>query len=183
MKTNYACKQIWRLMIPDTAVGIGEVFFDFFNGSAAFANAGNRIVISAVKVMVAADVDVTSVLGTLLHLHKTSAVGTGGTAATLQGNSHTAATFSTVTPAPGALPDGITARITPTGGATAGAWLAQACVSTAETFDSTYIEKCLHDSRQEPISLGQGEGLTVIQGNVNTAGSVGFMVEFGILES
>jgi len=181
-KTNYACKQIWRLLIPDGAVGVSEDFFDLFNATSATTNTGNRIIVSSVKVMVAADVDVTSALGTNLHLHKTSAVGTGGTAATVQGTVNTAATFSTVTPAPGLLPDGITARLKPTGGATIGAWLSQQSVSTAETLDSTYLEKWLHSSNEEPIVLGKGEGLKVIQGTVNTAGSIGFIVTFGILE-
>jgi hypothetical protein len=140
-KSNYPCKQVWRLMVPDGAVGVSEVYFDLFNGSSATANTGNRIVVSSVKIMVAGDVNVTSVLGTHLHLHKTTAVGTGGTAATLQGTVNTAATFSTVTPAPGALPSGITARLKPSGGATAGAWLAQNCVFTAETDAQSYFEK------------------------------------------
>lgn len=181
-KTNYACKQVWRLLIPDGAVGASEVFFDFFNGTSATANTGNRIVVSSVKVMVAGDVAVTGVVAANLHLHKSTAVGTGGTAATVQGTVNTAATFTTVTPNPGALPSGITARLKPTGGATAGAWLAQTSVFTEETNAGTYVEKWLHTNDQEAIVLGQGEGLQVIQGTVASVGSIGFMVEFGILE-
>ena len=182
-KINYTCKQIWRLLVPDQAAGAGLDYFDLFNGTAATANAGNRIVVSSVKVIVAGDTIVTGALAVNLHLHKTTAVGTGGTAATLQGVTNTAATFSTVTPAPGGLPSGLTARLTPSGGATIGAWMAQTSVFTEETNSGTYAEKWLHESSHEPIVLGQGEGLKVIQGVVASEGSIGFMVEFGILES
>jgi len=182
MKTNYACKQIWRLLIPDGAVGASEDYFDLFNATTATANTGHRIIVSSVKVIVAGDVAVTGVVGVNLHLHKTTAVGTTGTAATVQGVSNTAATFSTVTPDPGGLPAGITARLKPGGGATIGAWLAQTCVFTEETNSGTYVEKWLHAGNQEPIVLGQGEGLKVIQGTVASVGNIGFMVEFGILE-
>ena len=181
-KTNYAAKMIWRLLCPDQAVGAGTVFFDIFNGSSATASTGNRIVISSVKAVVAGDVAVTGVVGLNLHLHKTTAVGTGGTAATLQGTVNTAATFSSVTPAPGGLPAGITARLMPTGGATIGAWLSQVSCFTEETSPGAYQEYWLHDVSQEPIVIGATEGLKVIQGTVASVGSVGFMVEFGILD-
>ena len=132
--------------------------------------------------VVAGDVAITGVVAANLHLHKTTAVGTTGTAATLQGTGNTAATFSSVTPAPGGLPAGLTARLKPGGGATIGAWLAQTSVFTEETNAGTYVEKWLHQNDQEPIVIGVGEGIKVIQGTVASAGSIGFMVEFGILE-
>ena len=173
-------------MIPDGAVGASEDYFDLFNATSATSGTGNRIVVSSVKVIAVGDVLVTNTLGVNLHLFKTTAVGTGGTAATLQGVVSTAAIFSTVTPAPGLLPAGITARLKPTGGTTNGAWLAQSAVSTDEgsspSSAGTYIEKWLHQNDQEPIVLGQGEGLKVEQGTVASTGSIGFMVEFGILD-
>jgi len=181
-KINYPCKQIWRLLIPDGAVGASEDFFDFFNATTATANTGARIVVSSVKVMVAIDVANAAAVGANLHLHKTSAVGTAGTAATTQGTVNTAATFTTVTPDPGALPAGITARLKPTGGATTGAWLYQTCVGLEELNFGALIEKWLHSPDMEPIVLTQGQGLKVVQGTVAAAGSVGFIVEFGILE-
>lgn len=181
-RINYTCKQIWRLLCPDQAVGANKNFFDLFNGTSATAGTGHRIVISSVKAIVAGDVAVTGVVGLNLHLHKTTAVGTGGTAATLQGTVNTAATISSVTPAPGGLPDGISARLTQTGGAGSGAWLSQVSCFTEETSPGAYQEYWLHDVSQEPIVLGAGEGIKVLQGTVASVGSVGFMVEFGILE-
>ena len=182
MKTNYACKQIWRLMVPDGAVGANEDYFDIFNATSATVNTGQKIIVSSVKVIVVGDVAVTGALAVNLHLHKTSAVGTTGTAATQGGTVNTAATFNTVTPTPGNLPSGITARLKPGGGATTGAWIGQTSVFTEETNAGTYVEKWLHTSKEEPIVLRQGEGLKVLQGTVASVGSIGFIVTFGILE-
>jgi hypothetical protein len=179
---NYTCKQIWRLLIPDGAVGANKNYFDLFNATSATSNTGNRIVISSVRVMVAGDVAVTGVVAANLHLHKTSAVGTGGTTATLQGTSNTAATISSMTPPPGNLPSGITARLAPSGGATIGAWLSQVSVFTEETNAGTYLDKWLHRKEDEPIVITQGQGIKVIQGTVASAGSIGFVVDFGILD-
>ncbi len=181
-KINYPCKQVWRLLIPDGAVGVSEDFFDFFNATTAVSGTGARIIVSAVKVVVVGDVDVTSVLGTNLHLHKTTAVGTGGTAATQGGTVNTAATFNASLAEQSNLPAGITARLKPTGAATTGKWLSQQSVSTAETLDSTYLEKWLWTRDQEAIVLGQGQGLKVVQGTVNTGGSIGFIIDFGLLD-
>ncbi len=182
MKTNYACKQIWRLMIPDGAVGASEDYFDLFNATTATVNTGHRIIVSSVKVIVVGDVAVTGVVGVNLHLFKTTAVGTGGTAATTHGVVSTAATFSTVTPNPGLIPGGITARLKPSGGTTNGVWIGQVAVKTEEQNAGTYVEKWIHSNDQEPIVLGQGEGLKVEQGTVASVGSVGFIVEFGIIK-
>ncbi len=181
MKTNYACKQIWRLMIPDGAVGASEDYFDLFNATTATVNTGHKIIVSSVKAVVVGDVAVTGVVAVNLHLFKTTAIGTAGTAATLQGVVSTAATFSTVTPSPGLLPVGITARLKPTGGTTNGAWIGQTSAFTEETNAGTYVEKWLHSNDMEPIVLTQGEGIKVEQGTVASVGSVGFIVEFGIL--
>ena len=48
-KINYPCKQVWRLLIPDGAVGADEEFFDFFNATSATAGTGARIVVSSVR--------------------------------------------------------------------------------------------------------------------------------------
>lgn len=182
-KNTYPCKQIWRLMVPDAAVGASKVFFDLFNATSSTADTGNRIVVSSVKVMVAIDVANAAAVGANIHLHKTTAVGTGGTAATTQGTSNTACTFTTLTPDPGALPDGITARLLPTGGATLGAWVSQSAVALEELNHGALVEKwLLHPVYDEAIVLRQSEGLKVIQGTVAAAGSIGFIVTFGILE-
>ena len=185
-KIDYSCKQIWRLLIPDGAVGASEDFFDFFNATTTVSGAGARIIVSSVKVMVAVDVAVAASVGVNLHLHKTSAVGTSGTAATQGGTVNTAATFNTVLSGQSNLPDGITARLKPTGGATTGAWLYQTSVATDEgsvaSSAGALVEKWLHTRDMEAIVLGQGQGLKVVQGTVASEGNVGFIIEFGLLE-
>ena len=182
-KIKYATRQIWRLMVPDSAAGAGRVFFDLFNATSGTAGTGQRIIVSSVKTIVAGDVDVTGVVACNLHLHKTTSAGTGGTAATLQGVVNTAATFSTLTPDPGGLPAGITARAVPTGAAAIGAWVSQTSVFTEETNSGSYAEKwLLHPAYDEAIVLGQGQGLKVIQGTVASVGNIGHIVTFGLLE-
>ncbi len=184
-KINYPCKQVWRLLIPDGAVGASEDFFDFFNATSATAGTGGRIIVSSVKIMVAVDVIVTVNLGINLHLHRTTAVGTGGTAATQGGTSNTAATFNSVLSSQSILPSGMTARLKPSGGATTGQWLYQSAVHTDESSENhggALVEKWLHTKDMEPIVLAAGQGLKVVQGTEASAGSVGFIVEFGLLE-
>jgi len=181
-KIIYPCKQVWRLLIPDGAVGASEDFFDFFNATSATVNTGARIIVSSVKVMVAIDVANAAAVGANLHLHKTTAVGTGGTAATQGGTVNTAATFNTVLTGQSLLPSGITARLKPTGAATTGKWLYQTCVALEELNHGALVEKWLHSNDQEAIVLSQGEGLKVVQGTVAAAGSIGFIVEFGLLD-
>ena len=181
MKNEYPCKQVYRLMLPDQAVGAGKVFFDFFNATSATANTGARIIVSSVKVIVAVDVANAAVVGANLHLHKTTSAGTGGTAATTNGVTNTAATISTITGASN-VPAGVTARLTPTGAAAIGVWIGQTSVVLEELNFGATIERWLHTNDQESIVLRAGEGLKVIQGTVAAEGTIGFVVEFGILE-
>lgn len=185
-KIDYACKQVWRLLIPDGAVGASEDFFDFFNATSAVSGTGARIIVSSVKAMVAVDVAVTAAVGINLHLHKTTAVGTSGTLATEGGTVNTAATFNTVLSSQSKLPKGITARLKPGGGATTGQWLYQIAVfadeGSAANSAGALVEKWLHTNDMEAIVLGQGQGLKVVQGTVASEGSIGFIVEFGLLE-
>ncbi len=55
-------------------------------------------------------------------------------------------------------------------------------VQTEETIAGTYAEKWLHTPDSESIVILQGQGLKVIQGTVASVGSIGFIVEFGILD-
>jgi len=170
-------KQIWRLFIPDQAVGASLDYFDLFNATGS----GKKIEISSVKAIQSAAVAVTGVVGVDLFLTKTTDVGTGGTAATLQGTSFTACTFTTITPPPGALPTGITARLTPTGGATPGAIIGWDSLFTEETSAGAYIGKELH-AGDDRIVLDEDSGLLVRQGGVASVGNIGFMVVFGLID-
>ena len=185
-RINYPCKSIWRLIVPDGAVGASEDHFDLWNGTGATAVAaghpGTKIIVDSIKVIAAGDVAITGAVGVNLHLHRTSAIGTAGTAATQNGTANTATTFNTVTPGGDTLTADISARLKPTGGATLGSWLSQTSILTEELGAGTYIDKWLIDPlRDEPVVVLPGTGIKVIQGTVAGLGSIGFIVSFGIM--
>ena len=72
--------------------------------------------------------------------------------------------------------------MTPTGAAAIGVWIGQTSVVLEELNFGATIERWLHTNDQESIVLRAGEGLKVIQGTVAAEGTIGFVVEFGILE-
>jgi len=161
-----------RLIVPDQAVGASLDYFDFFNASQTHV-----IEIGSVRPVVSAAVAVTGVVAVDLFLAATSAVGTGGTAATERGTSLTAATFTHTNLKQETIPAGITARLTPTGGATINQVLDFDSWFTEETNAGTYISKTF----EGPITLTQNFGIKVIQGGVASVGNIGFVVKFKLL--
>jgi hypothetical protein len=171
----------YRLFVPKQAVGASLVYFDLFNA----AGSGVKLAISSIQPVVSGAVAVTGVLGVDLFLTMTTAVGTGGTAATLNGTDTTACTISTINPRMGALHAKVTARLTPTGGATAGAVLTWASVFTEETGPGTYMGK-LNDfvfigDDPEDIIIPEGFGIRIVQGAVASVGNIGFNVAFAAI--
>lgn len=168
-----------RLFVPKQAVGANLIYFDLFN-----ATGSNAILeIWAVLPIVSGAVAVTGVVGVDLFLQRTTAVGTGGTAATLEGTDPTACTISAYDKAQSNLNSLITARITPSGGATAGAVIAQSCVFTEETNSGSYmgflnemVRRGMADA--PPIKVRENTGISVVQGSVASVGNIGFDVLF-----
>lgn len=166
-----------RLIVPKQAVGASLVYFDLF----VAASAQWRLELLSVVPIVSGAVAVTGTLAVDLFLTRTTAVGTGGTAATSGGTSLTAAMFS-----PhdweGQMPGEITARLTPSGGATAGNVLAFRSVFTEETADAAYtqpIEMVRQFAPDLPgIQIAPGTGVRVVQGGVASVGNIGFDVLF-----
>ena len=77
----------------------------------------------------------------------------------------------------------MSARLTPTGGATAGAWLGYASVYTEETNSAPYISMLNDLARRNlddspPILVKPGTGISVVQGSVASVGNIGFEVAF-----
>jgi hypothetical protein len=162
MRTGY-----WSLFVPSQAVGASKVFFDLWNGSE------RAITVSSLKAIKDGSVAITGTLAVKLHLTRTSAEGSGGTAATADGTSLTAATISKLQRY--ALPDGITARLTPSGGATAGAVICERQVFAEETTGVNY----------EPVEflpsgliVPEGTGIRVVQGAIAATGNIGFNAVF-----
>jgi len=119
----------YRLICPAQAVGASKVFLDFFNATGS----GVAVRVLSAYCYVDNDTAVTGTLGVEVNLTRTTAVGTGGTAATTNGTALNAITLSTMDTANAALSANITARSAPGGGATAGALIGQRWVFTEET--------------------------------------------------
>lgn len=171
----------YRLFMPKQAVGANLVYFDLFNRS----DTGLDLLVNAVIPVVSGAVAVTGVVGLDLLLTRTSAVGTGGTAATRDGASTTAATISNMAGAGDALNGGVTARLTPTGGATAGAVISWTSLFTEETSDATYVAQNTNLVQRlgedcGPLIVPPNTGLRVVQGAVASVGNIGFDVLFRV---
>lgn len=171
----------YKLFVPKQAVGANLVFFDLFNAAAANAT----VVIKSVLPVVSGAVAVTGVLGVDLHLQYTTAIGTGGTAATYLGTDITAATITPMSFASSKPPADVTARLTPSGGATASGLIAYGSVFTEETaaqsYDGTLTEMVARTPFSEPVTLPGGTGIRVVQGAVASVGNIGFEVLFEVI--
>lgn len=166
---------MYKLFVPKQAVGASLVYFDLFNA----AGSGFDVHVESVIPIVSGAVAVTGTLGVDLLLTRTTAVGTGGTAATAEGTDTTAMTISCLDGAQQLPGQGkITARLTPTGGATAGAVIAWRTVFTEETNAGTYtpvpdmVRGCYGDFPS--LKVPQGSGIRVVQGAVASVGNIGF---------
>jgi hypothetical protein len=163
----------YRLFVPKQAVGASLVYFDLFNAASS-----NLILdIESVQPVVSGEVAVTGVVDVDLFLTKTTAIGTGGTASTKDGTSLTACTITSLNNTQ-PIDGNVTARLTPTGGATAGAVLSSRCVFTEETNAGTYIPP--RDMITDKVSIYSGQGIRIVQGGVASVGNIGFDVTFRV---
>lgn len=168
---------LYRLFVPSQTVGANVVHFDLW-----LPAGGNRIDLVSVLPVVDASVAVTGLVGVSLFLTRTSAVGSGGTEATFQGTALDAATFSSHDGSQPLSPSQISARKTPSGGATAGAVLSQRCCFTEETAAAAYFslpDMVRHGYSDLPaIAVPAGSGIRVVQSSVASVGTIGFDVMF-----
>jgi hypothetical protein len=165
----------YHLFVPKQAVGANLVYFDLFNA----ANSGMSVIVKSVVPVVSGAVSVTGTLGVDLLLTRTTAVGTGGTAATREGTDTTAMTFTGLDGEQPA-PVEISARLTPAGGATAGAVVSWRSVFTEETADAAYnpvTDMVRNNAPDVPgLVVKPGKGIRVVQGAVASVGNIGFDV-------
>lgn len=170
----------YRLVSPSQAVGANKVFIDLFNG----AGSGGSLRILSAICFVDSDTAVTGTLGVEVNLTRTTAVGTGGTAAVADGTSLTATSITRLDTADPALNANITARFAPTGGATAGAVLGQRWVFTEETSAPSGIAgsigaEFIRTSGAE-IVVREGTGVRFVQGTVASVGNLSFEITFEV---
>lgn len=159
----------YSLFVPKQAVGVNLVYFDLWNPGNSF-----NVEVESIVPVVSGAVAVTGVVGVDLLLTRTSTVGTGGTAATAEGTSTTAATFSALDNSQPLSLQYLSARLTPTGGATAGAVLGWTSVFTEETAAATYNQNA--NMCAKPIPIAPSSGIRIVQGAVASVGNIGFNV-------
>ena len=171
----------YRLVLPSQAVGASKLYLDLFNASGS----GKIMNILAIYAYVDNDTAVTGTVGVQLSLFRTTAVGTGGTAATTNGTVDTAATISSFDTNNPDLPSQVTARLNPTGGATKGAWLGSRWVFTEETNAASAIAGTVGAVfiRNEGADLivREGQGIRIDQGTVASVGNVAFEINFELI--
>jgi hypothetical protein len=171
-------RPLYRLVVPPQAVGANKVFLDLFNATGS----GKKVRVVSAVAFPNLDTAVTGVVGVRLHLTRTSAVGTGGTTVNADDATLTNGTLSELDPGIAALPSQITARIAPSGGATAGAQLSQRQVFAEETNAGTAIAAALGTEflRTEggDVIAPENTGLRFVQGTVASVGSISFEITF-----
>ena len=170
----------YRMICPAQAVGANKVFLDLFNSTGS----GGTLRVLSAYCFVDNDTAVTGTLGVEISLTRTTAVGTGGTTATTNGTALNAITLSTMDTANAALSANITARSSPTGGATAGALVGQRWVFTEETSAPSGIAGTLGAEfvRNEGADLivRENTGLRFVQGAVASVGNLAFEITFEV---
>lgn len=168
---------MYRLFVPPQAVGANLVYFDLWNST----DSGAKIEIQSVTPTVLGSIAAVGSLAVDLYLTRTTAIGTGGTGATQDGTALNAATITCLGGSQ-PCPNGITARLTPSGGAAAGAVVSYRSVFTdatsASTYSNTYEMARNYVLDEVPLLVPQGTGIRVVQGSVASVGLIGFDVVF-----
>lgn len=171
--------KFYKLFVPSQSTASADtIHFDLFNVSGS----GLDVYVHHIYPTVSGDVALTGTLGPDLHLMKTSAVGTGGTDATVEGTTITAMTISAYGHSDPIQLTKVSARLTPTGGATSAGLLAWTSVFTEETnagsydFSTDLVKR--GNPTVPPMRVRGGTGVKVIQGSVGTSGTIGFDVLF-----
>lgn len=172
---------VYRLIVPTSAVGANKVHCDLFNATGS----GGIIRVLSAYCFVRSDVAVTGTVGVEVALTRTTAVGTGGTALTLNSTSLTAGSITSLDTNNPALNANITARLAPTGGATAGALIGSRFLFTEETNAATAIGGTLGAEfvRNEGAELivRENSGVRFVQGAVASVGTLAFEITFEVM--
>jgi hypothetical protein len=153
------------IIFPPIAVGANKVMLDIFNASAL------PLVLRSLRALADGRVAVTGVVAAWFSLTRTTAIGTGGTAANNESAVLTAPNIATLNARAGSIISGLTARAAPAGGAAAGAFLTQFQVFPEETNAAAYLQQQVLDA---PVIVPVNSGLRVVQDAVASVGGVGF---------
>ena len=166
---------------PTVAVGASKLYFDLFNATGS----GKVIDVRGIWIIPATDVALTGALGVRYDLYRTSAVGTGGTAAPYKSATPDVAggninPFDTDN---ATLPAQITARWLPTGGATIANWLFATYAPGEETATSmahiTQYQNIIPVLNiGQKLTIRENSGILMKQGTVAATGNTKFLVAF-----
>lgn len=149
---------------PAQAVGANLVYFDVFTLTVPMW-------LQSLEAIKDGSVAITGVVAVKLHATRTTTIGTGGTAAVNESATLTDTVF-TASHLGLPIPAGLTARLTPGGGATGGAIIGEGQIYTEETAQTNYDSPTpLIDA---PIFIPAGTGFRVIQSSVASVGNIGF---------
>jgi siroheme synthase len=158
------------LFVPKQAAGASLVYFDVWN-----PGGGQQVEVLSVVPVVSSEVAVVGTVGLDLFLTRTSAIGTGGTAAVVDGAGLTALSFTALDAIQAVSLSTISARLTPAGGATASAVISWISLFTEETTATTYnMNQSL--TGRNAIIVPSSTGIRVVQGSVASVGNIGFNV-------
>lgn len=170
---------LYKLFFPSVAVGANRVFLDLWNGSIDL-----MLQIAHAVPIADGSAAVTGTLGVNLFLTRTTAIGTGGTAAVVESTALTATPAITrLDPRAPQCPATITARSLPTGGGTAGAVVGFNSQFSEETSIATYLRNDLlniHGAYASPLIIMPGGGIRIVQGAVASVGNIAFEILFSL---
>lgn len=168
---------------PTVAVGASKLYFDLFNATGS----GKVIDVRGIWIIPATDVALVGALGVRYDLYRTSAVGTGGTAAAYKSATPDVAggNINPIDTNNAALPAQITARWLPTGGATIAQWLFGTYAPGEETatsmaFITQYQNIIPVFTVGQKLSIRENSGILVKQGTVAATGNTKFLVAFTV---
>lgn len=167
---------------PPIAGGASKLMFDLFNATGT----GKIVDIRGLWIIPKTDVAVTGVVSARFDVLRTSTIGTGGTAASVDS--------ATVDPAGGnltkfdennaALPGGVTARVAPTGGATSSRWLFPTYAFPEETAPGAHLLQFQNAIPMfiygQKLVVRENTGIKVVQGTVASVNSFAFLLAFTV---
>lgn len=163
------------------AVGANKLLADIFNATGS----GMVMDVRGAWLIPKLDAAVTGALAVRVDLYRTSAVGTGGTAASVDSATLDVAggNFTKFDESNAAKPAQITARVAPTGGATISRWLFPTNVAPEESNTSmgymTQWQNLIPTfTYGQKLVVRENSGLLFKQGPVASVGSVSILVAF-----
>lgn len=174
--------KFYNLFLPGVAVGANKVHADLYNATGSNA----ILLLHEVNPIVDASVAVVGVVGINMFLSRTTAVGTGGTAATRAGTAFNAPTISGLNDLSLINPL-ITARSEPTGGATLSSLLNWISLFGEETNSAAYnngwnMARLPGVPDIPAITVPENSGIVLTQGAVAATGSVGWNITFEVVQ-